>query len=465
MEKIYDVAVIGGGPGGYYGAVRLAQLGAKVVVFEKEHLGGTCLNVGCIPTKNLLEKAGLIDKIIENTKSGVFKNAGLYSWEKIQSQKDDTVKTLVNGVKAIMKSYGIEIVNEDVRLTKDKTIVTEKTERNFFARNVIIATGSKTFIPKIPGADGEKILTSTEALSLQKVPGSLAIIGGGVIGIEFASLYASFGCKVTVIEMMENILATEDDEIMKAAERELNNRGIKILTGTKVNEIGDMEGQKMVYCTVQKDKKDINISADYALIAVGRVAATEGIDIKGIGLEMFKGTIVTDEHMRTNIENIYAVGDVTGKFQLAHSAYEQALCAAENIMGIERTIDLTKMPRCIYSHPQIAAIGATQKLLDDKGIAYKKAVYPFLANGKAVAENEKVGIVKILADSKDDKILGVHIFGNGAAELLSSAIVAVNLGITARQLGDLIFPHPSMSEMIKEAALLIHDEAIHIPRK
>lgn len=465
MEKIYDVAVIGGGPGGYYGAVRLAQLGAKVVVFEKEHLGGTCLNIGCIPTKSLLEKAGLIDKIIENTKNGVFKNAGLYSWRKIQSQKDDTVRALVNGVKSIMKSYDIEIVNEAVKLSKDKTIITEKTGKNFSARNIIIATGCKTFIPKIPGADGEKILTSTEALSLQKVPRSLTVIGGGVIGIEFASLYASFGCKVTVIEMMENILATEDDEIVKAAQRELNSRGIKILTDTKVNKIGDMEGQKIVYCTVQKDKKDIEILADYLLIAVGRTAATEGIDVQGLGLKMSKNTIVTDEHMRTNIENIYAVGDVTGRFQLAHSAYEQALCAAENIMGIEKTIDLTKMPRCIYSHPQIAAIGATQKSLDDKGITYRKAVYPFLANGKAVAENEKVGIVKILADSEDDKILGVHIFGNGATELLSSVIVAINLGITAKQLGSIIFPHPSMSEMIKEAALLIHNEAIHIPRK
>lgn len=464
MEKIYDAAVIGGGPAGYYAAIRLAQLGARVILFEKEEVGGTCLNIGCIPTKSLLEMAGLMEQIKINTENGIFKNAGLYSWKKIQEQKNNIVKTLVNGVKAILKSYQIEVVNEAARLNKDKTIITEMTGKKYTANKIIIATGSKALIPKIPGVNQEKVITSTEALSLTKVPKSIAIIGGGVIGVEFASLFASFGTKVTIIEMMDSILATEDRDLIKVLTRELKDRGIDIFTGTQVNKINEKDEQKLVDCTVGQ-KQNISVIADFVLLAVGRIPVTDSIDIEELGLKTSGGFIVTDDRMKTNIDEIYAIGDVTGNYQLAHSAYEQAKCAAENCMGLKKTIDLTKMPRCIYSHPQLAAIGMTQQTLENKNIPFKKGIYPFAANGKALASNQKIGFVKILADPESDKILGVHILGNGSTELIASALVAINAGLTTKQLSDMIFPHPSMSEMIKEVALLIHEGAIHLPRK
>ncbi|MFZ7132227.1 MAG: dihydrolipoyl dehydrogenase [Eubacteriales bacterium] len=463
MSNNLDVAVLGGGPGGYSAAIRLAQLGAKVVLFEQKYIGGTCLNVGCIPTKSLLEKAGLIDKIRENKISGLLKDAGLYSWKKIQQEKNNTIKTLVKGVENILQSYDIKVIHEGVKLTADKKMITINSAIEYEAEQVIIATGSETFIPPIPGVDGSHVITSTEALSFEKIPKSILIIGGGVIGVEIASIYASFGTKVTIVEMLDSILNSEDQETVRFMHRKLKNNKIDIFVNTKVINITDKDHLKNIHCEEILSHKNLEFKAEYVLVAVGRKANLDLIDVDGLGLNLDNGYIIVDDCLKTDIEGIYAVGDVTGKFLLAHSAYEQGICAAENIMGKMKKINITNMPRCIYTHPQLAAIGFTEESLMKSGRQYKKVVFPFAANGKAIAMKEK-GFVKMLVDDTTDEILGVHMIGNGTTELLSSALIAMNGGIKAKQLGEMIFPHPTLSEMVKESALMVHHEAIHIPK-
>lgn len=459
MGKIYDIAVIGGGPGGYTAAIRAAQLGAKVVVFEKQNLGGVCLNVGCIPTKCLLEKAALIDKIRKNSEKGIFKEAGLFSWKKIQENKDQTVKRLTGGIGSILKSYGIDVVSGEAVLTEAGKIVVGG--HIYRAGKTIIATGSKVMIPPIKGADGSRVLTSTEALSLKQIPDRLVIIGGGVIGLEFASIYNTVGTEVTVIEMLEDIAHGEDREMIAILKKELLQRGIVIYTGASIEAIGENNGKKCVTYRCGTEKKVCE--ADYVLMAAGRKANTGGIELAGLATDR-SGYIVVNQKMETNIPDVYAVGDITGGMQLAHTAYAEAEAAAENAVGRTVEADLSVVPRCIYSIPQLAAVGATEEQLVREGVEYRKALYPYATNGKALAADEPAGMVKVLARSEDDRILGVHIVGGYATELLSGAVVAVNQTMTISQFETMIFPHPTMSEMLKEAMLAVQKKAVHLPK-
>lgn len=464
MNKKYDVAVIGGGPGGYSAAIRAAQLGGRVVLFEKEHIGGTCLNVGCIPTKCLLEKAGLIDKIKKNTENGILKEAGLFSWKKIQGQKDAVVKKLTSGVETVMKSYGINIVRSKASIKEPGVVEAESTGELYNTRNIIIATGSKVFIPKIQGIQGENIIDSTTALSLGKIPSSMVIIGGGVIGIEFASIYSTFGTDVTVIEMLPSIIATEDKEITARLTKELERRNIRILTNAKVDKIGEKIGLKTVEYI--KDNTPVSIEAEYVLVAVGRIPSIEGIDTVKLGIELGdKGNIKVNSFLETNIKGIYAIGDVTGGYQLAHSAYAEAEAAAENCMNKRTSVNLDTMPRCVYSLPQFAAVGLTEEAAKQKGIEYEKSLFPYAANGKALASDESAGFVKVLCEKSSGRLIGVHILGGYATELISSAIAAMNMNATISDFGKMIFPHPTLSELIKESVLSVKKRAIHTPKE
>lgn len=463
MSQKYDVAVIGGGPGGYSAAIKAAQLGGKVVIFEKEYVGGTCLNVGCIPTKCLLDKAGLVDKIRKNTENGIFKEAGLFSWKKIQEQKDSVVKKLTSGVEEIMKSYGIDIVKSKGIIKKPGVVEAEVNGEWYETKNIIIATGSKVFVPKIKGIEKENVIDSTKALVLKKVPASMVIIGGGVIGVEFASIYSTFGTNVTIVEMLPTIVATEDKDIVAGLTKELQKRKIKILTSAKVEEICDGSSMKIVKYT--KDNELKSVEAEYVLVAVGRIPSYEGINIEKLGIELdAKKNIKVNNFLETNIKGIYAVGDVIGGFQLAHSAYAEAEAAAENCMNKMVSVHLDTMPRCVYSLPQLAAVGLTEEAASEKGLEYEKSIFPYAANGKALASDESGGFVKVLCEKSSGKLIGVHILGGYATELISSAITAINMNATVNDFCQMIFPHPTLSELIKESVLSVKKMAIHTPK-
>lgn len=464
LAGTYDVAVIGSGPGGYSAAIRAAQLGGRVMIFEKKDIGGTCLNVGCIPTKSLLEKAGLIEKIRKNTENGVLKEAGLFSWKKIQEQKGSVVRKLTSGIEGILKSYSINIVKGKALLSQPGIITTEGSGQRFKAEKIIIATGSKVFLPRIKGIDSLNVIDSTEALSLRKIPESMVIIGGGVIGTEFASIYSAFGTDITIIEMLPSIAASEDMETVKGLTKELESRKIRIITDARVEEIGDEAGSKIV--RYSKDNISGNIRAEFVLAAAGRVSNLEGIDAEKLGIELDpKGNIKVDSMLETTAKGIYAAGDVTGGYQLAHSAYAEAEAAAENCMGGRTEVCLDVMPRCIYSIPQLAAVGLTEEGARDKGIEYEKSVFPFAANGKALACGEPAGSVKVICEKNSGKVLGVHILGSYATEIIAPAVTAMNMGAGVKDFCSMIFPHPTMSESMKEAVLSVRDMALHIPKK
>ena len=461
MENFcYDIAVVGGGPGGYSAAVKAAQLGAKVILFEKNQLGGTCLNVGCIPTKSLLEQAALLEKIRKNTLSGIFKDAGLYSWKKIQQHKDQTVKTLTGGVGRILASYGVTVIKGEAAVNRPDCVQVGGT--CYSAKKLILATGSKVLIPPIPGADGKDVITSTQALSLPKVPKHLIVIGGGVIGQEFASIYRTFGSQITVIEMMDDIVMGEDREMIAYLKKELKKREIRLLTGTKVEKISDRGGRKAVTCTKGDGSRE-EIEGDCVLLAAGRLPNTEGIALEGLERDR-RGNIVVNEFLETSVPNVYAVGDAAGGFQLAHAAYAEAEAAAQNCMGGHVKVDTKGMPRCIFCIPQYAAVGQTEEQLKAQGTAYEKSLYPYVMNGKALASDEAGGMAKVLVAAEGKTILGVHIVGGYATELLSSAIVGVTQGMTVDDFERIIMPHPTMSELVWEAVLDAEKRAIHKPK-
>lgn len=427
--KKYDIAIVGGGTGGYSAAIKAAQLGGKVVLFEKENVGGTCLNAGCIPTKCLLDKAGLVDKIRKNTESGIFKDVGLFSWRKIQEQKDSVVKKLTSGVESIMKSYGIDIVKGKAVIRETGVVEAESSCERYEVKNIIIATGSKVFFPDIKGINRENVIDSTKALGLKKIPVSMVIIGGGVIGVEFASIYSAFGTNVTIIEMLPSIIANEDRDITDGLSKELEKRKVRIITGARVEEICDGSGTSIVKYSKGHEVK--SVEAEYVLAAVGRVPNLEGIDAERLGIELdTKRNIKVNSRLETNKKGIYAVGDVIGGFQLAHSAYAEAEAAAGNCMGGSVNVRLDIMPRCVYSLPQVAAVGMTEEVLKEKGIEYEKSIFPYAANGKALASDESGGFVKVICEKETGRLIGMHIFGGYATELISSASTAMYFGAT-----------------------------------
>lgn len=464
MKYEYDIAVIGGGPGGYAAAIKGAKLGAKVVLFEKNKIGGTCLNVGCIPTKCLLEKAALLERIRHNVQTGVFKEPGLFSWRKILQEKDDVVSKLTSGVEGILKSYDITTIKAEAKLCAPHLIRTETTDE-YLAENIIIATGSKNFIPPISGIDGRNIIDSTQALALPKIPSSIIIIGGGYIGIEFASVYTSFGAKVTIVEMFPEILPMEDKETVAILRRELEKHNIRIITSAKVEGITDSSGLKSVKYV--KDGMEYNCNAEYVMTAMGRKPDLTRIDTRKLGLKLGeKGNIIVDSFMKTSVKNIYAAGDVAGPYQLAHTAYAQAEAVAENCLGGKQAVDLQFTPRCIYCIPQFAAAGITEEQAKEQQLHYVTGCFHFSANGKALAIGDKIsGKVKVLAEKDGGKIIGVHITGPYATEMIAIAITAMNFKANIVDFERMIFPHPTLSEVFREAVLDTGKLSIHRPQK
>lgn len=453
-ENRFDLIVIGGGPGGYSAAISAAKEGLSVLLFEKGVMGGTCLNEGCIPTKYLLDKAAALEKVRSLTEEEIFREPGLFSFKKIQKGKEEVVKKLTGGVEYLLKANKVKVIHKTASVTKPGRAECEG--RIYEAKDIIIATGSKSI--DIPVAGAEYTLNSTQALALERVPKRLAIIGGGVIGMELASAYCSYGSEVTVLEAMPELFPSEDKKMIAYIEKKLTDRGIRILTGRKVKVIEKAgQGRRVFF----EGKKPEEIFVDAVILAAGRRADYEGIDVEKLGLMLTKKKeIQVDEHMQTSVPHIYAVGDVAGGYQLAHAAYAEGETAVLHILGKEGKRTLHEIPRCIYTMPAYAAAGLTQMKAKEQGIETVKGGFSYAGNGMALAEGAE-GYVQVLMEKETKTTVGIQIVGEGAPELLSFAALAVKNKMTFDEWQELIVAHPSLSEMIKEAALDCFGKSVH----
>lgn len=458
MEN-FDLAILGAGPGGYVAAIKAAELGLGVVLFEKEFIGGVCLNVGCIPTKAMMKSAHLIEEMRHAETYGI--NSGSESgpsvnWESMMSRKDGVVSKLTGGVEKLLKMAGVKIVKAFATVT-DSTHV-EADGEVYEVKNIILALGSSPSYPDIKGMDEAlktgKVLDSTGLLSLKEQPKSLLVIGGGVVALEFATMFNAFGTEVTMVQRSDMILSGMDDEVRKQMGRQAKKSGINLLTGTAIKEIN---GTTLTYEQKGKTKE---AKADYVLVSLGRSANTKGVE--ALNLEMNKGRVLVDEYYRTSVKGVYAIGDMSSKLKLAHVATAEGLAALDHIIGKPRTIDYNKIPSGIYGFPEAAAIGMTEQEVADLGIEYEVAKFPVAANGRSMAAGESVGFVKIISDKKLGEVLGVHIVAGIATDLISEALMVMQLEGTVKDIGLAVHAHPTNSEMMQETAHIIEGFPIHV---
>lgn len=458
------VVVIGGGPAGYVAAIRLAQLGAQVTLVEKGEIGGTCLNVGCIPTKVLLHTAEIYQELINGEDIGLVLDGTLkVDWDRLQQRKSEVISHLTEGVSRLLTLNGVEIIKGNASFIDKHSIKVEKEDASSVtvtADNFIIATGSEPMLPPIPGVDLEGVLDSTDALNLEKLPKDIVIVGGGVIGTEFATLFNSLGVKVTIVEMLPYILPPIDRFVSEAVKENLIKDGINIYTSAKVTSIDKADGKLQIKVLIDNEEKLIN--AEKVLMSVGRRGVTRGLNLEELGLRIDKGAIYVDERMRTNIEGIYAIGDVTGKNMLAHVASEQGIVAAENIMGLDSKMKYNAIPACVFTKPEIASVGMTEEQAKSQGIEYEVGIFPLSNNGKTLITKEiENTMIKIITNKKYDEIIGVHIYGPRASDLITEASLAIRLEATLDELFTTVHPHPTIAEAMKEAALAVKNIAIH----
>ncbi|MEA1021787.1 dihydrolipoyl dehydrogenase [Bacillus subtilis] len=473
MATEYDVVILGGGTGGYVAAIRAAQLGLKTAVVEKEKLGGTCLHKGCIPSKALLRSAEVYRTAREADQFGVETAGVSLNFEKVQQRKQAVVDKLAAGVNHLMKKGKIDVYTGYGRILGPSifsplpgTISVERGngEENdmLIPKQVIIATGSRPRM--LPGleADGKSVLTSDEALQMEELPQSIIIVGGGVIGIEWASMLHDFGVKVTVIEYADRILPTEDLEISKEMESLLKKKGIQFIIGAKVLPDTMTKTSDDISIQAEKDGETVTYSAEKMLVSIGRQANIEGIGLENTDIVTENGMISVNESCQTKESHIYAIGDVIGGLQLAHVASHEGIIAVEHFAGLNpHPLDPTLVPKCIYSSPEAASVGLTEDEAKANGHNVKIGKFPFMAIGKALVYGESDGFVKIVADRDTDDILGVHMIGPHVTDMISEAGLAKVLDATPWEVGQTIHPHPTLSEAIGEAALAADGKAIH----
>jgi dihydrolipoamide dehydrogenase len=459
------ITILGAGPGGYVAAIRAAQLGAEVTIIEESEVGGTCLNRGCIPKKTLIASAELLHKI-KKAKSFGLELDGTVSpdIQKIVERKNKVVGTQVKGIRGLFKSWGVNIIEGRGVIVDPGTIkVTRKdgTTEEVITDKIIIATGSKPAqIPVFP-FDGKRIISSDHAINPGSVPGSLLIIGAGVIGCEFAFIYKEFGAEVTMVEMMPNAVSTEDEEISQTLERELKKNKIKLMTNTSVDKVDVNEDSVTVQLS---DGKSVEV--EQVLVSIGRAVNSKDIGLEAIGVEAGeRGEIKVDSRMQTNVEGVYAIGDVTGGIMLAHLASKEGIVAVENAMGGSSEVNYEVVPAAIFTSPEIGSVGIREKQAVEKGLKYKVGRFQFRALGKSHAMGEIAGLIKIIADEESDRILGAHIIGAHAADLIHEVAVAMEKGLTAKDIAHTIHAHPTLAEGVMEAAEDVHDMAVHCPKK
>lgn len=453
----YDITVIGGGPGGYVAAIKAAQLGKRTCIIEGVHFGGVCLNEGCIPTKTLIKTANVYDEVKHAAKlavEGIDASAVSVSMSKLQARKKAVVNQLVGGVKGLLRGNKVTIVDGHGAFIDTHTVAVG--DKKITSEYFIIATGSNVLMPSFIAQEGTNhIITSKEALELDHVPESIVIIGGGVIGVEFAYLLNKLGSKVTVLELMDRILPMVDTEVSSMAMTRLEKDGIKFCLSAKVKKVKD----DSVY--YEQGGVEKSVSAKLVLMAVGRTPNTDGLEASKLGLEFDKQAIKTDKHLRTNIQNIYAIGDVNGKVMLAHTASHEGIVAVKNICSIPDEMNYDRIPSCIYLEPEIACIGLTETQAKEKYGNIKIGKFPIMANGKSLVEGDTEGLIKVIIDGELDEILGVHMYGKHATEMIAEISVAMSSELTAHELIEAIHPHPTVSESIPEAFMASVGMAIH----
>ena len=458
---MYDLAIIGGGTGGYVAAERAGAAGLKVVLFERKSLGGVCLNEGCIPTKTLLYSAKVYNYAKEGDHYGVYVSDPSFKYEEIVARKDKVVKKLVGGVKAAMKGNKVEVVAENATIQgrDSEGIKIEAAGQVYAAKNLLICTGSEAAVPPFPGLKeaGDVIVTNREILALTQRPESLVVIGGGVIGMEFAAFFSTLGTKVTVVEMLPKILGPLDDEISDMLQKVYEKRGVEFCLRCKVTGI---EGNTVVY--EDPEGKVCRVSGDKILVSVGRRANLKDFGLENLGVELALNPagrpygIKVDEKMKTNVPGVYAAGDVTGFSMLAHTASREGEVAVNNILGKEDRMRYNAIPGVVYTNPEVAGVGLTEAEAKAKGIDYKVVKLPMAYAGRFVAENDKgEGICKIIVGAKYHEVLGVHMLGNPCSEIISAACIAIETEMTLEQMQEVVFPHPTVSEIIKETSFTI----------
>ena len=460
LEDNYHVAVIGGGPAGYVAAIKAAQLGAKVAIVEKGVFGGTCLNVGCIPTKTYLKNVEIIEHIKVAASRGIIidPSAIKVDMEKVQEFKNGVVRKLTSGVEGLLKSNGVEIFKGVGKINKNKDVVVNDTQI-IKADKIILAGGSKVAKVNIPGIENDKVLTSDDLLEIKEVPETLAVIGGGVIGTEMGQSFAGLGSKVTIIEMMDRIVANLDHEVSEELTRDIKKKGMEVITSARITEIVD-KGDKL---EIKIEGKE-SVVADKALLAIGRVPDVEGVG--EVKLETEKGRIKVDKYMETSVKGVYAPGDVNGIKMLAHVAFRMGEVAAENaVKGNQRSVKLLSAPSVVYTLPEVAMVGLTEEQARAKYDDIRIGRFNFSANGRALASSETMGFVKVIADNRYGEVLGVHIIGPAAAELITQASLIMEMEITVDEVVKTIYGHPTYSEAIFEAFADVLGEAVHIPKK
>lgn len=444
-----DLLIIGGGPAGYVAAERAGHAGLSVTLFEKKAMGGVCLNEGCIPTKTLLYSAKMYENALHGDKYGVFGDNIRFDYGKMLSRKKKVVRKLVSGVESKMKVNRVTVIKGDAHVEKRSSEGIEVTcnGERFTGRNLLVCTGSESAVPPIPGLKeaGDVVVTNREILEMTDRPKSLVVIGGGVIGMEFASFYNSLGTEVTVVEMLPEILAGMDLEISSALRDIYSKKGITFHLNAKVVQV---DGNKV---TFEKEEITHTIEGEKILLSVGRRPVTEGFGLENLGVELYRGGIKVDEKMRTNVPGVFAAGDVTGFSLLAHTASREGEVVVNNLTGRNDIMRYNAIPSVVYINPEIAGVGETEESAKSKGIAYKVAKLPMAYSGRFVAENEGgSGICKVLVGEQHGEVIGVHMLGNPSSEIIYGACIAIEQEMTLKEMQEVVFPHPTVSEIIKE---------------
>lgn len=464
MTDAYDIAIIGAGPGGYVAAIRAAQLGLRVALVERDQVGGTCLNRGCVPTKALLRSAEAWNLVQSAADYGVQLTGAAVDWAQIQKRKEQIVSRLRKGVESLLKKNQVTLVQGAATLLSPTSLNVQTADggtETVSARHILIAIGARA--KTLPGVaiDEERILSSTGALELDHVPASLVVIGAGAVGVEFACLFQTLGSKVTLLEALPQVLPAEDAEVVEELAKNLKRQRIRVEVGARVEKVEpDEAGVRVAFITAAG--KAETVAAEKVLIAVGRGPATEGLGLEAAGVKTDRGWIPVNGYMQTNVPSVYAIGDCVPTLQLAHVASAEGIVAVEHIAGLNpRSLNYDHMPRAVYSRPEVASVGLTEAQAQEKGHAVRTAKFPFMACSKAVILGEREGFVKLVVGEAYDALLGVQIIGPGATELIGEAVLALRQEFTAEEFSRAVRPHPTLSEAIMEAAHAAAGMPIH----